>query len=74
MSQLGRCHLLAATSPQTEATRRGEHLHDAKSAYQRSLEIWIALRDRGALSVADAGKIDEATRQIALCEAELAGP
>ncbi|MBA2431633.1 MAG: hypothetical protein H0V56_05895 [Chthoniobacterales bacterium] len=74
MAQLGRCHLLAATSPKTEATKRGEHLRDAKSAYQRSLEIWIALRDRGALSGADAGKIDEATRSIALCEAELARP
>ncbi len=74
LAQLGKCHLLTATSPPADASRRGEHLREAKSAYQRGREIWIALRDRRALSAADSGKIDEATRQIALCEAELARP
>lgn len=58
-SQLAQCHALSS------------RWREAKDAFERSLAAWLALRDSGALPPADLPKIDEVTREIARCDAEI---
>ncbi len=47
-------------------------LNEAKASFQRSLEIWLQMREQGQLSAVDAGKADEVGKDIAQCDAALA--
>jgi eukaryotic-like serine/threonine-protein kinase len=42
---------------------------EARSAYQRSLDVYVELRAKGALPEAEAGKPDELAREIVKCDA-----
>jgi eukaryotic-like serine/threonine-protein kinase len=77
-------HTLAATYSKVAAThsqlaemaktitRKSELLSQARTAYQRSLEIYQALRDEGVLWQTDTAKADDIAREIATCKALLA--
>jgi len=43
----------------------------AKEAYQKALDIYQDMKNKGKLSGADAGKPDELTKEIAKCDAAL---
>jgi eukaryotic-like serine/threonine-protein kinase len=45
---------------------------EARSAYQRSLDVYVELRGKGALPEAETGKPDELAREIAKCDQSLA--
>lgn len=70
-TQLGKCHTLLATKASTPADKRKGHWVEARAWYQKGLEIWQNLRQKGLLNGADAGKPDELAREIAKCEAAL---
>lgn len=65
LSQLAKCHLESALASNAPAAHRIDRLRDARTSYERSRDTWVALRDGGSLSTVEAGKVDEATRQIA---------
>jgi non-specific serine/threonine protein kinase/serine/threonine-protein kinase len=50
---------------------RSSNLRAARNSYQRSIDIWQDLGKMGMLSTRDAGKSDEAAREIANCDAAL---
>ena len=45
---------------------------EARSAYQRSLDVYVELRGKGVLLETDASKSEELAREIVKCEARLA--
>jgi non-specific serine/threonine protein kinase/serine/threonine-protein kinase len=68
-SQLGASH--AALAARAGAGKRAEQLRAAKDAYQKSLDIYQDMKNKGTLSAADAGKPVEVGGEIAKCEAAL---
>ena len=65
--QLGGSYSKAAEKAETPV----EHLRAAKDAYRKSLAIYEDLKAKGKLAPADANKLDELTREIATCDAQL---
>jgi hypothetical protein len=63
-SQLGASH--AAIAAKAGGTSPAEW-RAARDAYQRSLDIFTDMKSKGTLNGADAGKIDEISREIAKC-------
>jgi eukaryotic-like serine/threonine-protein kinase len=66
LAQLGAAHAKAAA--EGDARR---HWSEARNAYSRSRELYEAMKAKGTLSRADAGKPDELTAEIAKCDAAL---
>ncbi len=54
-----------AASAETSTGKREENLCEAQMFYQRSLDIWQQLRERGTLRGADAKKSSEVAHQMA---------
>ena len=69
-SQLGRSYSLSAVKAGVISQQKADWL-DAKSWYQKSLNIWEDLKAKGTLNSADAGKPDEVAREIANCDSAL---
>jgi hypothetical protein len=67
-SQLGSYHVALA-----EKTGQKEQWRRARDAYQKSFDIYQDMKNKGTLTGADAGKPDEFAREIAECDAALAG-
>jgi non-specific serine/threonine protein kinase/serine/threonine-protein kinase len=70
-TQLGKCHALLAVASGTTSNQRTNHWREARDFYQKSLDIYQDMKSKGTLSGADAGKPDEAAREIARCDAAL---
>ena len=68
---LGDAYAALATSQKVAGTEQREHWRAAREMYGRSLEIWQGLQKGRLLSIPDAGKPEEATRDIAKCDAGL---
>ncbi len=56
---LARLGAALANDSNSETSRR-----DAAEFYRRSLEIWLTMREKGILSVADADKPDQIAKEI----------
>jgi hypothetical protein len=67
-SQLGASHAALA-----EKGKQTEHWRAAKDAYQKSLDIYQDMKSKETLSGADAGKPEEIAKEMAKCDAALAG-
>lgn len=69
-SQLGKSFGLLA-SETTLASEQKKNWLEAKSWYQKSLDLWKAMKANGTLSGADAAKPDEVASEVAKCEVVL---
>ena len=65
---LGEAQAVMASGAGTPAAERGAGWGSARAMYQRSLELWRDLRDRGILDSVDANKIDVVAGEIARCD------
>lgn len=70
---IGEAYSELATSAETAPSERAEHWRLARTAFEQSLNVWQDLQSRGVLAGDDARKPEEAARQIARCDAALAG-
>lgn len=69
--QLGKCNALVASKAGTAPDKQAGLRSDARKLYQKSLNLWQEMKRKGTLSGIDADKPDEATREIAECDAVL---
>jgi tetratricopeptide (TPR) repeat protein len=67
-AKMGRAHITLASNPKM---RGGEHWREARSWLQRSLKLWINMRQNGTLRGSDASQPDSIATQIARCDGEL---
>jgi non-specific serine/threonine protein kinase/serine/threonine-protein kinase len=68
---LGEAEVMLALDPQLPSPRQIAHWREARSWYQRALEIYIDLRAKSALRGKDAGEPDRLAGEIAKCDAAL---
>jgi hypothetical protein len=61
-----------AAAPKASRAERLDRWTRARDYFQRHLQVALDLRQRGALSEAEAATIEKVRGQIAACEAELA--
>jgi tetratricopeptide (TPR) repeat protein len=54
------------------AKGRTQKWSDAKADYQKSLDIYQDMKNKGTLTAADGGKVDDLAKEIARCDAALA--
>jgi serine/threonine protein kinase/tetratricopeptide (TPR) repeat protein len=59
------------SSAKTPVASRPGHWREARSLYQRSLDIWFDHRRRGVLQGANAGEPDRVAQQLARCDEAL---
>jgi non-specific serine/threonine protein kinase/serine/threonine-protein kinase len=69
---LGDLYTRSALTGTIPVSRQSEHWRQARSWYQRSLNIWLDLRQRSALQTSDTNLPDEISGKIAQCDASLA--
>ena len=67
--QLGAAH--AALAAKTGPSKVSQEWRAARDAYQKSLDIFQDMKNKGTLKGADATKPDELEREIARCDAAL---
>ncbi len=70
-SQLGESEAKLASNTGTSIANQDDAWRAAKQAFQKSLDIYQAMKSKGTLAAADAGKADELAREIARCNAAL---
>ena len=66
---LGEAYSALATSNEVPAAEATKHWTAARDMFSRSLSVWEDMRGRGILSIPDAGKPEEISREIAKCDA-----
>jgi len=71
-SGMGLAHAALATAKGARVEQQLEHWHEARSWYQKSLDIWLGMRSRGALARVDADKPQEMVGRIAECDIAIA--
>jgi serine/threonine protein kinase len=71
-SGMGLAHAALATSKGAGVEQQLEHWHEARSWYQKSLDIWLGMRSRGALASVDNDKPQEMAGGIAQCDTAIA--
>jgi tetratricopeptide (TPR) repeat protein len=69
--RLGSVYEKLAADTTRPVAERLEHLSATRSYYQRSLDNWRALRDRGQLRGIDAENLESVPKEIARCDAEI---
>jgi tetratricopeptide (TPR) repeat protein len=69
---LGRAHAALASARKTPESRRLSLWRQAREWFQRSLEIWRALKALGRLTAYDAPTLEKTARELARCEKALA--
>jgi hypothetical protein len=62
-----------AAQPNSSKSKRLEDWRAAQSDYEKSLDVLIGLRDRGALSAEYRQKMTDIQRDIAVCDAAING-
>jgi eukaryotic-like serine/threonine-protein kinase len=70
-SKLAAAHFLLGSEPDASLKQKRKRLMDARSWYQKSLEIWQAMRDHGTLSGIHAEEPEKMTREISRCQSAL---
>lgn len=68
---VGGIYATLASSPTTPAPLRAAHWRDARSWYQRSLDIFLDMRARGILRASDVHYLEDLPRSIAQCHVAL---
>ena len=63
--------VLMKTGVKTSPAARAQTLREARSSYQRSLELWRDIQNRGVLHKADQNRVDELSRRISECDAAI---
>jgi len=71
-STMGLAHATLATDPSLPASERRYHWREARSAYERSLAIWLDLKRHGKLGGGEIGEPDRIPKEIAKCDKALA--
>ncbi len=66
-SGMGFAEAALAASQNVPSARRAQHWREAEAWYNKSLEIWLQMRDRGALARIDADKPEQIATAIAKC-------
>jgi serine/threonine protein kinase len=69
--QLGKVNSVIATKPETGAEQQIARWREARSWYQKSLEIWQDMKSKATLNGADANRPDDVANEIAKCDARL---
>ncbi len=72
-TQIGQAHEILALRNTASAPRRMSEWREARSWYQRGLDVWIDLRKKGTLIPMYAPKLDEGVHNVAKCDLALAG-
>jgi eukaryotic-like serine/threonine-protein kinase len=70
-AKLAGAHLYMGTQLDVAQGRKKKNLLEARSWYQKSLEVWQSLRDRGTLSGLHAQEPDRVAAEISRCQAAL---
>jgi tetratricopeptide (TPR) repeat protein len=70
-SKLAKAHFTAASSASLERAGKRNNLATALDWYQKSLTIWLDLRDRGALRGTDASEVDKVADELSKCTTEM---
>ncbi|MDQ3920498.1 MAG: hypothetical protein M3348_18715 [Acidobacteriota bacterium] len=70
-AKLGGLYAKYATLGGARGDLRRERWREARSWYQKSLDLWHQVGSGGTLSRADADKADEVVREIAKCDTAL---
>ena len=70
-AEMAGTYRLLAQRNESPRSDRSANLRAAHDRYQRSLEIWQDLKNKGLLSRTDVGKPDEVAKKIADCDAAL---
>ena len=70
-SKLAAAHFSMTTKPRIAPPQRRNNLKAASSWYQKSLKVWVGLREKKALQGADLQAPDEVQTALAKCEAAL---
>jgi len=68
----GLAHETLVSTTRAAAQQRLEHWREARSWYQRSLDVHLELRNRGAFTHPEYGSLEESSRRIAGCDEALA--
>ena len=71
-ANLGEVYAMLAAEAQTPLGKSRDYWREARSWYQRSLNLYHEMRAQGALRKSDAGEPDKIIGKIAQCEAALA--
>jgi len=69
---VGETHVLLAAAARVSAERLAQWQR-ARNMYQRSLDVWLDLRQRGIINGVDSSKPEEIQRELAKCDANLLG-
>jgi len=67
-SQVGKCQTLLGSEHNLSARQRIDHWQDARDFYQKGLDIWQDLKNKGTLSPADSAKPAEVSADLAKCD------
>jgi serine/threonine protein kinase/Flp pilus assembly protein TadD len=70
-TKLGEAHTVFASKSTAPVNKRTEHWRQARSWHQKSLNLWLDMRNRGILRGSDASVLDEIAREITKCDAAL---
>ena len=70
-SKLGKVHAMLASDTRTPFSGRTNQWREARIWYQRSLDMWLDIRNRGKLMQKDASKLEEAASEIHNCDAAI---
>jgi non-specific serine/threonine protein kinase/serine/threonine-protein kinase len=69
---MGMAHAALAMTKGATVGQQLTHWREARSWYQKSLDIWLEMRSRGALARVDADKPQDMAGEIAQCDAAIA--
>jgi serine/threonine protein kinase/tetratricopeptide (TPR) repeat protein len=70
---MGLAYAHLATEPGSSKASSEANWKKSQEAYERSLNNWLAVKDRGALTLFEAGEPDRIKKELAECHAALAG-
>jgi serine/threonine protein kinase/predicted negative regulator of RcsB-dependent stress response len=70
--KIGKLHKGLAPIVIVPTSKRTEHFREARLWFQRSFDAWVDLRNRNMLKASDANRPDEAAREIAKCDRQVA--
>jgi hypothetical protein len=62
-----------AARPNSSKSKRLEDWRAARTNYEKSLDVLVGLRDRGALSAESTQKMTDIKQDIAICDAAIIG-
>jgi eukaryotic-like serine/threonine-protein kinase len=71
-TQIGQVHEILALRNTASAPQRMSEWREARSWYQRALDVWIDLRKKGTLIPMYASKLDDSVHNVAKCDRALA--